>query len=136
MPEKYAYRYVKFVYQVVKILYPFTTFITWIARMAASMFGVSTSEKQDAVTEEEIISMVDEAHEQGVLQKDEAEMIQNIFAFNDTEAGSVMTHRTAVVAFSLDRSSEKRGQQNAGRGKFPVSCLRRGYGRYSGADPL
>ena len=101
-PEKYACRYVKFVYQVVKILYPFTAFITWIARMAASIFGVSTSEKQDAVTEEEIISMVDEAHEQGVLQKDEAEMIQNIFAFNDTEAGTVMTHRTAVVAFGLD----------------------------------
>ena len=101
-PEKYACRYVKFVCQVVKILYPFTAFITWIARMAASIFGVSTSEKQDAVTEEEIISMVDEAHEQGVLQKDEAEMIQNIFAFNDTEAGTVMTHRTAVVAFGLD----------------------------------
>ena len=41
--------------------------------------------QQDAVTEKEIISMVDEAHEKGVLHKDEAEMIQNIFAFEDKE---------------------------------------------------
>ncbi len=49
--------------------------------MAASMFGVSPGEQQEAVTEEEIISMVDEAHEQGVLEKNEAEMIQNIICF-------------------------------------------------------
>ena len=58
--------------------------------------------QQDAVTEKEIISMVDEAHEKGVLHKDEAEMIQNIFAFEDKEVGAVMTHRSHVAAFALD----------------------------------
>ena len=58
--------------------------------------------QQDAVTEKEIISMVDEAHEKGVLQKDEAEMIQNIFAFEDKEVGVVMTHRSSVAAFAMD----------------------------------
>ena len=33
------------------------------------------------VTEEEIISMVNEGHEQGVLRENEAEMIHNIFEF-------------------------------------------------------
>lgn len=46
--------------------------------------------------------MVDEAHEKGVLQKDEAEMIQNIFAFEDKEVGVVMTHRSSVAAFAMD----------------------------------
>ena len=54
------------------------------------------------MTEKEIISMVDEAHEKGVLHKDEAEMIQNIFAFEDKEVGAVMTHRSHVAAFALD----------------------------------
>ena len=58
--------------------------------------------QQEAVTEKEIISMVDEAHEKGVLHKDEAEMIQNIFAFEDKEVGAVMTHRSHVAAFALD----------------------------------
>ena len=58
--------------------------------------------QQEAVTEKEIISMVDEAHEKGVLHKDEAEMIQNIFAFEDKEVGAVMTHRSHVAAFALE----------------------------------
>ena len=40
----------------------------------------------DDVTEEEIKSMVNEGHEQGVLLASEAEMINNIFDFGDKEA--------------------------------------------------
>ena len=120
--QKFAYRYVNFVYRVVLILYPLTFFITWISRLAASLFGVATGDRQDAVTEEEIISMVDEAHEQGVLQKDEAEMIQNIFAFSDTEAESVMTHRAGIVAFQLDDllKSVVNTMLEQGNSRYPV----------------
>ena len=120
--QKFAYRYVNFVYRVVMALYPLTVFITWISRKAASLFGVATGDRQDAVTEEEIISMVDEAHEQGVLQKDEAEMIQNIFAFSDTEAESVMTHRAGIVAFQLDDllKSVVNTMLEQGNSRYPV----------------
>ena len=120
--QKFAYRYVNFVYRMVMILYPLTFFITWISRLAASLFGVATGDRQDAVTEEEIISMVDEAHEQGVLQKDEAEMIQNIFAFSDTEAESVMTHRAGIVAFQLDDllKSVVNTMLEQGNSRYPV----------------
>ena len=87
---------------IVSILYPLTLFITWIAKLTAVPFGVELNQKEDAVTEEEIISIVDEAHEQGVIEESEAEMIQNIIYFNETEAREVMTHRTNVVAFSQD----------------------------------
>ena len=60
-----------------------------------SLFGG----KGDPVTEEEIISMVDEAHERGVIQQDEAEMIQNIMTFDEKEAHDIMTHRKNVIAF-------------------------------------
>ena len=76
--------------------------VTALARMTAVIFGVGLREQQEAVTEEEIISIVDEAHEQGVIEKNEAEMIQNIISFNETKVGDIMTHRTAVVGF--DRS--------------------------------
>ena len=42
--------------------------------------------------------MVNEGHEQGVLQASEAEMITNIFEFTDKEASDIMTHRTSIVA--------------------------------------
>ena len=50
------------------------------------------------VTESEIISMVNEGHEQGVLQASEAEMITNIFALGDKEAQDIMIHRKNIVA--------------------------------------
>ena len=98
-PETYAYRYLKLVNFWVMVLSPVTVFITWIARLAAIPFGVEIDRKEAAVTEEEIISIVDEAHEQGVIEENEAEMIQNIISFNETEAHDIMTHRKNVVAF-------------------------------------
>ena len=47
---------------------------------------LNPSSHEDDVTEEEIISMVNEGHEQGVLRASEAEMIHNIFEFGDKEA--------------------------------------------------
>lgn len=99
-PEKFAYRYVKMVHFFVTMLYPITVFVTWISRLAAVPFGVGLTQEPEAVTEEEIISIVDEAHEQGVIEENEAEMIQNIISFNETEARDIMTHRKNVVAFN------------------------------------
>lgn len=47
--------------------------------------------------EEEILSMVEEGHEQGVILEDEAEMISNIFEFADKEAKDVMTSRNKII---------------------------------------
>ena len=48
------------------------------------------------MTEDEIISMVYEGHDQGVLDADEAEMIQNIFEMDDKKAGDIMIHRKNI----------------------------------------
>lgn len=54
--------------------------------------------KEDNVTEEDIRSMVNEGHEQGLLETSEAKMISNIFEFDDKEAGDIMTHRKNITA--------------------------------------
>lgn len=101
--QRYAFRYIGLVNVVVTVLWPFTVLVTTLAKMTAVIFGVGLREQQEAVTEEEIISIVDEAHEQGVIEKNEAEMIQNIISFNETKVGDIMTHRTAVVGFAQER---------------------------------
>lgn len=58
------------------------------------LFGVDTED----VTEEEIISLVKEGHEHGVLEANEAEMIHNIFEFGDKDAKDIMTHRKNIIA--------------------------------------
>ena len=62
--------------------------------------GIYGEETPDNV-EEEIISMVNEGHEHGVLHETEAEMITNIFEFGDREAKDIMTNRSNILA--IDR---------------------------------
>ena len=66
--------------------------------------GIYGEETPDNV-EEEIISMVNEGHEHGVLHETEAEMITNIFEFGDKEAKDIMTNRSNILA--IDRDLEK-----------------------------
>lgn len=68
-----------------------------LAERVANLFHGNGFCEED-VTEEEIISMVNEGHEQGVLLASEAEMIHNIFEFDEKEAKDIMTHRKNIVA--------------------------------------
>lgn len=63
--------------------------------------------REDDVTEEEIMDMVNEGHEQGVLKEDEAEMIGNIFEFGEKKAQDVMTHRKNIVAIECHTTVEE-----------------------------
>ena len=121
-PEKYAFRYVKTVYAIVSFLYPLTFLSTWAAKITALPFGVELNQKEDAVTEESIISIVDEAHEQGVIEESEAEMIQNIISFNETDAHEIMTHRKNVVAFNEDVLLKEMVEEmlEEGKSRYPV----------------
>ncbi len=98
IPEKWAYAFVTPVYFVMKIFRPFTGLAGVTTNGILRLFGVKTSPDEVDVTEEEIISMINEGHEQGVIQASEAEMISNIFEFGDKEAQDIMTHRNNIVA--------------------------------------
>lgn len=76
----------------------------------------------DDVTEEEIISMVNEGHEQGVLLASEAEMIHNIFEFGDKEAKDIMTHRKNMIAIDgeLSYNDAVSVMIESSRSRFPV----------------
>lgn len=71
------------------------------------LFGSRKGANEDNVTEEEIISMVNEGQEQGVLEAEEVEMISNIIEFDEKEAKDVMTHRTKIVAVPASMSVEE-----------------------------
>ena len=58
------------------------------------------------VTEEEIINLVSEGHEQGVLEASEMEMIHNIFEMDDKEVEDIMTHRKNIVAVDVNTDVE------------------------------
>ncbi|MEY8356160.1 hemolysin family protein [Lachnospiraceae bacterium 54-53] len=99
-PEKWGYGLLPFVSLLMIPLMPFTWLANKVAYFFLKLFGIDMASDNENVTEEDIMSMVNEGHEQGVLEAREAEMITNIFELNDKEAGDIMTHRKNLV--SLD----------------------------------
>lgn len=97
-PDAWAYRCIKYVQFLRTALYPLTGIIAVSANAFLRILGFKTSDEQNEVTEEEIISMVNEGHELGVLEAGEVEMITNIFEFGDKEASDIMTHRNSITA--------------------------------------
>lgn len=96
--EKWAYALITPVYAVIRTFLPITGLISVTAKGVLRIFGVDLNDNSEDVTEEEIISMVNEGHEQGVLLATEAEMITNIFEFGDKEARDIMTQRKNILA--------------------------------------
>ncbi len=96
------------------------TFRDHIFKRAKNMI---TGEKlTDEDVEEEIISIMNEGMEQGVLLDSEVEMIHNIFEFGEKEAKDIMIHRTAVLALDGNMSyyDAVRIFGEAGRSRYPI----------------
>lgn len=120
--EEWAYKLLGMVSVISTCLKPLTATTAGISNLIVRMFGMNPHEEYDNVTEEEIMSMVNEGHEQGVLLESEARMITNIFEFGDKKAEDIMTHRKNIVAvdgsWSLKETIEFLVMQNNSR--FPV----------------
>ncbi len=101
IPEKWAYACITPVFFVTKLLSPFMGLVTASTAGILKLFGLHGKASGTDVTEE-IIHMVNEGHEQGLIQASEAEMISNIFEFGDKEAQDIMTHRNNIVAIDVD----------------------------------
>lgn len=63
-----------------------------------SLFSKKHSEDQADAVEEEILSIIEEGHEQGTIMSDEAEMLSKVFEFGDKEARDVMSPRQKIIA--------------------------------------
>lgn len=98
--ERWLMRQEGMVFLLLRIASPFTYLLTLLSGLVIRLFGIDPASLENEVTEDEIISMVNEGHEQGVLDASEAEMIQNIFELDDKKAADIMTHRKNITAIS------------------------------------
>ncbi len=84
------------------VLKPLTDLTNLLAKGVLHLFGVKKPAQKNDVSEEEIISMVNEGQELGVFEADEAEMIANIFEYGDKEAKDIMTNRNNITAIDVE----------------------------------
>lgn len=97
-PIRFCYKVLPVVDFFMKICAPFTATMEFVSHIILIIVGIDTHAKDDKVTEQDIMYMVNEGHDQGVLEASEAEMITNIFEFDDKVASDIMTHRMNIVA--------------------------------------
>jgi len=96
--EKFAYFCAPFVRTLAAALTPLTALSSLLTRLLAPLFGGKSQPGQEAVTEEEILMMVDAGSETGVVEESQRKMINNVFRFDDLTVSDIMTHRTDIAA--------------------------------------
>ena len=102
VPEKIAFAVAKPLLVISKITAPFVKFLSLSTNGVVRLLGFDPNANEEVVTEEEIRMMVDVGGEKGVIEDAQKEMINNIFEFDDMDAGDIMTHRTDVVAADIN----------------------------------
>ncbi len=85
---------------------PVVSFLSLSTNAVLRLMGIAPEETQEQVGEEEIRMMVDAGSENGTIDHQEKEFIQNVFEFNDIMVGNISTHRTDVVILWLEDSDQ------------------------------
>tara|TARA_B100001063_G_scaffold76596_2_gene70848 strand:+ start:162 stop:1442 length:1281 start_codon:yes stop_codon:yes gene_type:complete len=104
MPEAVAVRVVTLMRWVTFALTPLVMFFNGLTNFVLRLFKVP-AEREDIVTTEDIVAMMDAGAEYGSLQQQEYELIGNVFELEARFLSSVMTPRDQIVYFDLNESS-------------------------------
>ena len=85
-----------------KICAPLVWLLTVSTNALLRMLGIDPNQNEEIVTEDEIKMKLMEGAQQGTIETDENEIIQNVFDMNDTSAEEVSTRRRDVVCLYLE----------------------------------
>ena len=106
VPKKSVYTFMGISAVLMFLLSPIIFIIDGVSYIILKLFGVDIKVQAETVSEEDIVSMLNEGHEQGIFEGSEAEMITNIFELNDKQARDVMTHRN-LGSSSMNTNSKE-----------------------------
>lgn len=97
-PEKYSMLLSPVMTFMSKIAYPFVWFLSMSTRFLNKLIGIS-GEEERLMTQEELKMILNQSSEQGVIDKDETEMLRDVFRFSNKKANQLMTYRKDLVVF-------------------------------------
>ena len=103
-PEAYAMFIVRFINVIKMIFTPFNWLFSQWKKLLTKIFK---SKDEESMVEEEILTLVKEAEQEGEFNKEESDIIKSAVEFTELEVGDVFTPRIDVTAISLDTSNEE-----------------------------
>ena len=86
---------------------PLVFVINILTTIIFKIFGIKDDDPKSLITEEELKVLVNVSHEEGVIEKEESTIINNVFEFGDMKAESAMVQRIDMVSVSIDSTYEE-----------------------------
>lgn len=100
--ETMALRFAKPIYMIMQVLTPVIFIVDKLSQGVLRLLHVDPNKKQDAITEDELRTIVEVSHEEGVIESDEKKMIYNVFDFGDSVAKDIMVPRIDMTFIDVD----------------------------------
>lgn len=117
--EGFAMISAPFIRVLIVVLKPVNFLFSQLKKGLKKLFRVSSDH---SMTDSELLTIVEEAEQEGGIDQDESEMLRNVIEFDDIEAIDIMTPRVDVEAIPRDASKEEIAQlfRETGYSRLPV----------------
>ena len=118
-PERFAMFSAPFLRVLMTVLTPVNFLFTQWKKLVNRVVKPSDDSR---MSQEELMMLVDEVQQEGTIDKDEGELLRNAIAFDETEAGDILTHRLDIEAVPMDATREEiaKAFSESGYSRLPV----------------
>lgn len=96
-PEELSMSYIGILYAFTKIMSPISFLFNRIAQGLLLLFRINLSKNTSTITEDDLLTIVDASHEEGVIESEERKMITNVVDFGDSVTKDVMVPRADMI---------------------------------------
>jgi putative hemolysin len=100
--EQITLSYANIIHMLVIVLTPVIFFVNKLSFAVLKLFRVDASIRSDIITEDELRTIVDVSHEDGVIEKEERKMIYNVVDFGDSLAKDIMVPRIDMTFLDVN----------------------------------
>lgn len=117
--EKLAMAVYPFISILIFLFYPLNIVFSGWKKLIVRIFRFKA---KDVITEEEIITMVEEAEEDGTIKKEETNLIRSVIEFDDLDAKDILVPRVNICAVEAGSAPEEimRKFEESGFSRIPV----------------
>jgi putative hemolysin len=104
-PERITIVLAPFMRALAFVTYPLVLFLTLSTRIVLKLLFIK-QRKDNAITEEELKYLIDTGAKQGIIEKQEGEMLHSVFKFGDKKASHMMIYRRNIKWLNVSQPKE------------------------------
>ncbi|MDO4279073.1 HlyC/CorC family transporter [Lachnoclostridium edouardi] len=105
--ENIALSYASSIYFIMTVTTPLIYLVNKLSLGVLLLLRVDPNKKQESITEDELRTIVEVSHEEGVIESEEKKIINNVFDFGDARAKDVMVPRIDMVFINAEATYDE-----------------------------